>query len=331
MNLATQPAVAGAAPLAVEAGLRIQDLEKVYPARLGRAAHTAVRGVSFHVEPGEILGLLGPNGAGKTTTLKMIAGLLLPTSGRITLAGIDVVKHRTQAVQRLGAVLEGNRNLHWKLTIQENLHYFGALKGVPGLKDRTNTLIERLDLQDHLKKRVGELSRGLQQRVAIAIALVNQPRVLLLDEPTLGLDVVAASTFKETVRAIADDGCGIILTTHQMEVAQALSDRIAIIAGGKLATLQSLDQLMDAHRTPGYDVRLRGELSPGLRAAIASLGGLDLTSEAGVSRFTLPEGDAGLLYRALDPLREGGVELIGIQQHETNLEAIYRRVIEGIA
>ncbi|MNX81786.1 Fluoroquinolones export ATP-binding protein [compost metagenome] len=155
--------------------------------------------------------------------------------------------------------------------------------------------------------------------------------MLLLDEPTLGLDVLAASTFKETVRAIADEGCGIILTTHQMEVAQALSDRIAIIAGGKLATLQSLDQLMSAHRTPGYDVRVRGVLGAGLKAAIEAAGGQDLSAEAGVSRFTLPEGDASLLYRVLDPLREAGVELIGIQQHETNLEAIYRRVIEGIA
>ncbi|MBO9539013.1 ABC transporter ATP-binding protein [bacterium] len=329
MNLATHPAAVGASPVAE--GLRIQDLRKVYPARLGRAAHTAVQGVSFHVDPGEILGLLGPNGAGKTTTLKMIAGLLQPTSGSISLAGIDVVRDRSRAVQRLGAVLEGNRNLHWKLTIRENLDYFGALKGVSRLKERANDLIMRLDLQEHLQKRVGELSRGLQQRVAIAIALINQPRVLLLDEPTLGLDVLAASTFKETVRAIADEGCGIILTTHQMEVAQALSDRIAIIAGGKLATLQSLDQLMSAHRTPGYDVRVRGELSAALKAAVGAAGGQDLSAEAGISRFTLPEGDASLLYRALDPLREAGVELIGIQQHETNLEDIYRRVIEGIA
>ncbi len=307
--------------------LAVEDVTKVYPPRWGRPPLTAVSGVSFGLGRGEILGLLGPNGAGKTTTIKMIAGLLRPTSGRIMVGEFDVAKDRSKAASRLGAVLEGNRNLHWKLTVNENLDYFGTLKGVTGLRSKASDLVERLDLASHYKKRVGELSRGLQQRVAIAIALLNSPQLLLLDEPTLGLDVVAASTFKDIVRAIAQDGCGIVLTTHQMEVAQELSDRIAIISGGKLAIMDSMEQLQASHRSPGYEVTVRGALDASLQRALEDLGARDFAIEAALSRFVLPEGQAASLYEAFEPLRAAGQELLSVRQQEVNLEEIYRRVI----
>jgi ABC-2 type transport system ATP-binding protein len=313
------------------AALDVQQVTKVYPARMGRQQLVAVNNVSFHVHRGEILGLLGPNGAGKTTTIKMIAGLLAPTSGRIRIGPRDVGRERSQAVRRLGAVLEGNRNLHWKLTVRENLEYFGALKGVDRLHERSERLIEQLELGEHRRKRVGELSRGLQQRTAIAIALINDPDVLLLDEPTLGLDVMAASIFKDTVRAIAKQGCGIVLTTHQMEVAQALSDRIAIIAKGELAIIDSLGQLMAAHRTPGYTVTVRGELTVETKTALAAIGAAAFELEGPTTRFTLPEGHADALYQALEPLRTAGLELVSIQQQDVNLEGIYRRIVGGAA
>jgi ABC-2 type transport system ATP-binding protein len=287
----------------------------------------AVRDVGFQVREGEILGLLGPNGAGKTTTIKMVAGLLRPTSGTITCAGHDVARHRSTAVRALGAVLEGNRNLHWKLTVRENLQYFGALKGVSGLPARIDDLVARLDLGEHRLKRVGELSRGLQQRVAIAVALLGQPRVLLLDEPTLGLDVIAGTAFKEIVRQIAREGCGIVLTTHQMEVAQELSDRVAVIAKGKLAVIDSLDQLMAHHRTPGYEVVVQGAVDDGLRDALAALGASAFAAEGARTRFNVPEGDPDLLYRVLDAVRGAGLALVGAQQQEINLEAVYRRIV----
>ncbi len=311
--------------------LRVEDVTKVYPARWGRPPLTAVSGVSFGLNRGEILGLLGPNGAGKTTTIKMIAGLLRPTSGRILIGDRDVATDRSRAAARLGAVLEGNRNLHWKLTVRENLAYFGTLKGVSNHKARSEELIARLDLGDHAKKRVGELSRGLQQRVAIAIALMNSPQLLLLDEPTLGLDVVSASTFKDIVRAIAQDGCGIVLTTHQMEVAQELSDRIAIIAGGKLAVMDSLTQLQASYRTPGYELVVRGMLDSALQGRLEALGAQDFVAEGALSKFVVPEGHAASLYQTFEPLREAGVELVSVKQQDVNLEEIYRRVIGGRA
>jgi ABC-2 type transport system ATP-binding protein len=317
-----------AATQAAETGLVVESVTKVYPRRFGREEVTAVAGVSFSLEPGEIVGLLGPNGAGKTTTIKMIAGLLLPSSGRILLEGVDVARGRARAVRGLGAVLEGNRNLHWRLTARENLRYFGALKGVRQVDKRISELIDRLDLGEHVKKRVGELSRGLQQRVAIAIALLGNPRILLLDEPTLGLDVVAASEFREVVRDIARSGCGIVLTTHQMEVAQSLAQRIAIIAKGSLAALDSLEQLKSAYRIPGYEVSARGKLDDDLRRRLEAHGAKDFAAENGSFKFALPEGAAAEnLYRALEPLRDSRVELLSVAQQEIDLEGIYRRIV----
>jgi ABC-2 type transport system ATP-binding protein len=311
----------------MSAVLTVDHVHKVFPSRFGRPAVEAVRDVGFQLASGEILGLLGPNGAGKTTTIKMIAGLLRPTSGRIVCAGHDVAAHRSRAVRELGAVLEGNRNLHWKLTVQENLQYFGALKGVPDVQARIDELVARLDLGEHGLKRVGELSRGLQQRVAIAVALLGKPRVLLLDEPTLGLDVIASAAFKEIVRQIARDGCGIVLTTHQMEVAQELSDRVAVVARGRLAVIDSLDQLMAHHRTPGYEVVVQGVVAPDLRAELEALGAGGFAAEGTRTRFGVPEGDPDLLFRVIDAVRGAGLALVSTQQQEINLEAVYRQIV----
>jgi ABC-2 type transport system ATP-binding protein len=312
-----------ASPVLVEA------VSKQYPPRPGRAPLLAVQEVTFQVAPGEVLALLGPNGAGKTTTIKMIAGLLRPTAGRITLSGVDVATDRSRAVSTLGAVLEGNRNLHWKLTVRENLAYFGALKGVRDVRRRSDQLVDQLDLGSHVTKRVGELSRGLQQRVAIAIALLGDPRVLLLDEPTLGLDVLAGRQFQQSVKAIARSGAAIILTTHQMEVAQALSDRVAIISGGRLATLDSLGQLLEAHRTPGYEIRFRGVVPAPLLEAFAGRGVAPLEAdETGLTGLSVPEGHPEWLYEVLDGLRAERLELVRVQQQAVDLEEVYRRIVK---
>ncbi|MBU6429413.1 MAG: ABC transporter ATP-binding protein, partial [Cyanobacteria bacterium REEB65] len=215
----------------------------------------------------------------------------------------------------------------WKLTAEENLCYFGALKGVRQVRRRVGAILDKFELSEHRKKRVGELSRGLQQRVAIAVALLNEPQILLLDEPTLGLDVVASSAFRSVVRAIADEGCGIILTTHQMEVAQALSDRIAIIARGRVSALASLEQLMASYRVPGYEVVVTGRLDEAMQAELAERGAHSFANQTGRARFLLPEGQD--LYGAMAPLERAGLELYSIQQQEVNLEEIYVRIVSA--
>src|SRR4030066_415833 len=159
----------------------------------------AVDGISFEIESGTVFGLLGPNGAGKTTTIKMILGLIIPTSGSIKLAGYDISTHRNKALRHAGAVLEGSRNIYWRLSARANLEYFGALRGMHGgaLKQRIDELLALVELSDRADEETREFSRGMQQKVALAIAMLHNPDVLLLDEPTLGLDVQSARTIEK--------------------------------------------------------------------------------------------------------------------------------------
>ena len=176
-----------------------------------------LKDISFDIKAGEKLGILGPNGAGKTTTIKMIAGLIYPDAGWVRIAGKD--PHRQpDALRGVGAVLEGNRNLYWRLTPLENLEYFGVLRKLPRrmARQRGLELLERFELVDKQKEPVRKLSRGMQQKIAIAVALIHEPKLLLLDEPTLGLDVEAGETVKTLIRQVADSGCAILLTTHQL-------------------------------------------------------------------------------------------------------------------
>ncbi|MEL7511116.1 MAG: ABC transporter ATP-binding protein, partial [Cyanobacteria bacterium J06554_3] len=192
--------------------LASEGLRKSYGRRKRR--FEAVRDVSLHIAAGEVLAFLGPNGAGKTTTIKMIAGLIRPDAGWVRIAGLD--PHRQpDALQGVGAVLEGNRNLYWRLTPLENLEYFGVLRKMPrkAARERGLELLEAFDLLDKRKDPVQKLSRGMQQKIAIAVALIHKPQLLLLDEPTLGLDVEAGETVKQLVRQVAASGCAILLTT----------------------------------------------------------------------------------------------------------------------
>jgi len=195
----------------------------------------AVDCIDFEVSPGTIFGLLGPNGAGKTTTIKIILGLVLPTSGSVKLAGYDMAKDRKKALRHAGAILEGSRNVYWRLSARANLEYFGALRGLKG-KSRSRRIEEVLtlvDLADRADEEVRFLSRGMQQKVALATAILHDPEILLLDEPTLGLDVQAARTIEMVIRQFVEQqGKTVVLTTHQMPLAERLSNHIFLINKG---------------------------------------------------------------------------------------------------
>jgi ABC-2 type transport system ATP-binding protein len=201
----------------------------------------AVAEVNFSIHQGEIFGLLGPNGAGKTTTIKMLCTLLEPTSGGATVCGYDVVEHSDLVRQHLGAVLTGERSIYWKLTGRENLAYFAALYHVPPAlaKERIDELLARFDLTKRADELVERYSSGMKQRIAIAKALLAKPPVLLLDEPTIGLDPQAARNLRELILELKADGHTILLTTHYMEEADQLSDRIGIIDQGKIIALDT--------------------------------------------------------------------------------------------
>ena len=210
-----------------------------------KALFTAVNGVDLEIQRGEIFGLLGPNGAGKSTTIRMLCTLLEPTSGTARVNGFDVVTQANDVRRSLGTLLAGERSIYWKLTGRENLEYFAALYHIPQAiaKKRVDELIERMELRDRANELVEKYSTGMRQRVAIAKALLARPPILLLDEPTLGLDPQAARNLRELIAQLKQEGHTILLTTHYMEEADQLSDRIGIIDTGKVIALDTPEGL----------------------------------------------------------------------------------------
>ena len=202
---------------------------------------TAVDDVSLQIKRGEIFGLLGPNGAGKSTTIRMLCTLLEPTSGTAHVNGFDVVRQANAVRQNLGTLLAGERSIYWKLTGRENLEYFAALYHIPPAvaKKRVDELLERLEIKERSNELVEKYSTGMRQRIAIGKALLARPPILLLDEPTLGLDPQAARNLRELIVELQKEGHTILLTTHYMEEADQLSDRIGIIDTGKVIALDT--------------------------------------------------------------------------------------------
>jgi ABC-2 type transport system ATP-binding protein len=214
---------------------------KILPSGKKTETLLAVDHISFTIRQGEIFGLLGPNGAGKTTTIKMLCTLLEPTSGIATLCGYDVVRQADLIRQNLGAVMTGERSIYWKLTGRENLVYFAALYHIPPAvaKKRIDELLARFELTKRADELVERYSSGMKQRIAVAKALLAKPPIILLDEPTIGLDPQSARNLRELILELKHEGHTILLTTHYMEEADQLCDRIGIIDQGKIITLNT--------------------------------------------------------------------------------------------
>ncbi|MGE3512306.1 MAG: ATP-binding cassette domain-containing protein [Vicinamibacterales bacterium] len=193
----------------------------------------AVRRVTFGAADGSVTGLLGPNGAGKTTTLRMLSGLMRPDAGRITVDGVDVVAEPV-GVQRVMGVLADSRGLYPRLTAREHIRYFGELRGLSRqvLQQRTDWLIQRLGLEPLADRAVAGFSQGERTKVALARVLVHDPRNVVLDEPTNGLDIMSTRSVRDLVRGLRQDGCCVVFSSHIMQEVSALCDRIVVIAQG---------------------------------------------------------------------------------------------------
>ncbi len=220
-------------------------LVKAFPTPDG-GEKLAVDGLSFRVRAGEIYGLLGPNGAGKTTTLRMLSGLMVPTGGSAHLAGHDVSKEPT-AVKRSMGFLTANTGLYQRLTARELIVYFARMNGLDHARagERANHLIAWLNLVDFAELRCGALSTGQKQRVNIARALVADPPILIMDEPTLGLDVLSNRVILEYIKRERDGGKTIILSTHYLDEAESMCDRIGLLHDGRLVAEGDLASLRD--------------------------------------------------------------------------------------
>jgi ABC-2 type transport system ATP-binding protein len=208
----------------------------------------AVDGITFAVEAGELFGFLGPNGAGKTTTIKVLTGQLRPTSGTAQVAGCDVVEERQQLMPRIGVVFEV-QNLYERLSARDNLVFAARLYGVP--KGRVDQVLTQVGLAERARDRIKEYSNGMKQRLLIARALLHEPEVLFLDEPTRGLDPNVAREIRSIVVDLARQGVTVFLTTHYMDEADQLCDRVAIIDRGAIVALDTPQQLKAVHGEDG--------------------------------------------------------------------------------
>jgi len=230
--------------------IEVKNLQRVYRARIGVIKRSikevmAVEDISFEIKSGELFGLLGPNGAGKTTTVKMLATLLIPTKGTVTIMGYDVVKDAQEVRKRIGFIFGGERGLYWRLSGIDNLRYFASLYGVePDVsKKRIPYLLEMVGLKDRGNERVEGYSRGMKQRLHVARTLLHDPEILFLDEPTIGLDPVGAREFRQVIRDLQSENKTILLTTHYMFEADSLCQRVAVIDKGFIVAMDSPSEL----------------------------------------------------------------------------------------
>jgi ABC-2 type transport system ATP-binding protein len=207
----------------------------------------AVKQVSFEVKAGEIFGLLGPNGAGKTSTLSAVEGLLTPNAGTITVAGYDNQRQALYARASMGVQLQST-SFQPELTITEIIRLYAGIHNVPLSKDQIHSILDDIKLQDAAAKRFGQLSGGQQQRVSLVIATIHNPPLLLMDEPTTGLDPQSRRKLWERIEAMRTKGHAVLITTHSMEEAESICDRIAIIDHGQIITTDTPQAIIDDNR-----------------------------------------------------------------------------------
>lgn len=294
----------------------------------------AVKDIDFGIRPGEIFGMLGPNGAGKTTTIKMISGLIRPTSGEVYVDGLHVESKRLQVLQRVGVVLEGTRTCIWPLTPMENLAYFGRLKDVNGsiLKDRSHQLLDFIGLKDKKDVEVRKLSRGQKQKLAICIALIADPPVILLDEPTTGLDVQSSRAIKDKVREMAaEQRKTVLVTTHDMHVAQELCDRIGIINEGKLVVCKPTSELLALFEDQVLELRVDRAPNCDVLNHIEGVIGAEISEEADrtnclVKIVNETANRSTAIYAVMEALKSQGITLYSVTQRQQTLENVFLRL-----
>ncbi len=309
-----------------EAAISVQHLQKSY------GSVKAVSDLSFRAERGEILGILGPNGSGKTTTLKSMLGLVLHDGGTISIEGLDLPEHRKAILRRTGAVLEGARNIYWYLSPRENLLYFAGIRGIHGrlAADPVERLLRELDLWDVRNKEVRQFSSGMKQKVSMACAFVHDPSILLLDEPTLGLDVETSISIRNWLRTLGGaGGKTILITSHDMGFIESVCDRVLIIRKGRIISDETLQSLKARFSEKALEIVTGAPLSCDQTTALDSIGPWSVTGGEGAFRLSIRLHSPGLIFQLMDVLREGGSVISDFSTRENDLEDIFLQMIRS--
>ncbi|MDJ0497232.1 MAG: ABC transporter ATP-binding protein [Acidimicrobiia bacterium] len=284
----------------------------------------AVDGVGFHIAEGETYGLLGPNGAGKTTSISMIAGILESDAGTVTVAGTEITTRTTEGKAKIGYVPQ-DIAIYPDLSARENLRFFGKLYGLPkqSLDSRIDEVLEVIGLSDRGDDRTEEYSGGMKRRLNIGIGLLHEPTLLILDEPTVGVDPQSRNAILESVEQLGRRGTALLYTTHYMEEAERLCDRVAIIDGGKIraeGTRRELVELVGQRDTVNLGVVGSAQRLVDALGAVEEIE--SITSTEG-SVEILVEGASSLLPRILDIAQQAGVGISGVEVVEPNLESVF--------
>jgi ABC-2 type transport system ATP-binding protein len=300
--------------------LRLRTLRKRYP---GPPEIEAIAGIDLEVAPGEMFGLLGPNGAGKSTTVGVCTTRIRPTSGTAEVFGIDVLREPARVKRRLGVVTQDN-TLDRSLTLLENLRYHCRYFGWSGRRAaaRADELLERFRLADRADAFPHQISGGMAQRLQVARAIAHRPQLLFLDEPTAGLDPQSRLALWELVSELREDGLTVVLTTHYMEEADRLCDRVAIIDHGRVLVCDTPEALKEAHGVGAIvDLALETGLTADVRQAIEAVPGVRSVEEDGGQVRVLADAGDGLLPRVVQAAGPAGVKDVALQG--STLEAVF--------
>jgi len=293
--------------------IEVTNLTKIYGELL------AVDDISFTVTRGEVFALLGPNGAGKTTTVEIINTIRPPTSGKVTLLGMDVTKKKHDIVHRIGVLPQGFSSFD-RITVRETLQYYSRLFSCKN--SDIDGLIELVNLKDKARELYKNLSGGLQQRLGIAISLVNDPEVVFLDEPTTGLDPRARREVWDVLQGLKQKGKTVFMTTHYMEEAELLADRVAIISKGKIIAMGSPAELIE--KNANYQVLTLYSVEENVFEVIRMLGFEPVLDDHKEIKTRVKHGDD--VQKILSALKDAGAFYLGLDVRKPNLEEVFLKL-----
>jgi ABC-2 type transport system ATP-binding protein len=314
----------------MEKAISVNRLYKVYnPKRADRTV--AVDHISFDSHFGEILGILGPNGSGKTSTIKSIASIIAYEKGEITVLGMDNRQKRKKVIQHIGAVLEGSRNIYWTMSPVENMIYFAGLKGMSAkdVKERMEKYLHLLDLEDVARKQVRSFSKGMQQKVAIACALISDPKIVLLDEPTLGLDVETSRKMQSFIKEIAKEQRHIMITSHDMRFIEKTCSRVLIMKNGHLIADDSVKNLNRFFKKQVFKLTVKDHPQQALLDELAGHCEFRVENHQEGTDLFLILNDSQALYTLFDILRRFKAALLGVDIINDDLEDIFLKLVSG--